>query len=945
MRVNRIWLIAALVLIASAYYEARLKPQSRPLYESALNSYRQGNHDLSLLELERAYVIEPNSTAILVLMGWNQLKLRRYDAARENFGRAARLDPGLVEAKLGLVYLGIESGQTPVRLEDIRTLLEQEPRNRDYQLAAATMLRQVGQTREAAALFYRMLGRDRYGVLARKNLEEMYGLERLNEEIPRGLAPLSRPSELQVNFRATGPYFQRRSGNAWENVYLHGVNLGPAVPGKTVSEPPVLVEEYLAWFEQIAALGANTVRASTLLPPAFYRALRRHNENSPQSRLYLIQQVWLAEPAPLDLFQPGFQAVSRQELAWALDVIHGQGELPVRRGHADGLYAVDVSEYVLGLLIGRDWEPHIVSANNQTNPQRSSYAGNYVSIIQGNATEAWLAGLLDYAASYEVQKYNQQRPLGIVNWAALDPLAHPTEANLLEEFPFRRRLGERLTPPGPEEVIDDNDAVSVDETRFQSSPELPAGLFASYSVFPFYPDFLYREAGYLAVRDAEGPNPFLGYLKALKAHYRQMPLLASGYGISTSIGIGRFHPYGWNHGGLTESEQGAGLARMTRNLAEAGWAGGLISEWQDQWYRASWLTRPLAIPPERQLLWNNRLDPDQGFGLWTYDPAGEAQFFSSFTGWNAAPPLYVKDRGPAQSLPDGWDAERTLRSLKVSSDAAFVYLRLEVGKVRADRRNFPDFRQAQFLIGISTAPGRFGSRVQPGLAPQVRAESGANFLLHIGEGGTARLLIASNYNPREVKPISGLPVNVQLSYRIPFRPQLEEWSGFEEILVETNRRRFARDGRQFPPQRYSLSQLRYRPAGQSDDTLATWTCDFAGNALVFRLPWAALFFTDPSSRQVLAGTEGGPRFVAAETSGLQFFAVSFRPGDPVEFGMFPLGGVPASDSLPALDERGSFQGLKTYGWPKWDSISSKGRWKAGYTSVQSAFREVGGRTR
>ena len=149
----------------------------------------------------------------------------------------------------------------------------------------------------------------------------------------------------------------------------------------------------------------------------------------------------------------------------------------------------------------------------------------------------------------------------------------------------------------------------------------------------------------------------------------------------------------------------------------------------------------------------------------------------------------------------------------------------------------------------------------------------------------------------------------------------------------------------FPPQRYSMSQLRYRAAGQSGDTLATWTGDFSGNALIFRLPWPMLFVTDPSSRQVLSGTEGGPEFVTAETGGLQLFAVSFRPGDPVEFGLFPLGGVPATDSLPALDENGSLQGVRSYTWPRWDAISKSGRWKAGYTLVQGAFQEVGARAR
>ena len=721
------------------------------------------------------------------------------------------------------------------------------------------------------------------------------------------------------------------------------MNLGPGLPGRYASDPPVLVEDYLGWFEQISSLGANTVRTFSILPPAFYRALRRHNETPEQPRLYLVQEVWLADSPDTNLFQSSVVSSSRRGIANTIDVIHGQGDLPVRPGYGGGLYVVDVSEYVLGILIGREWEPNLVVSNNAANSGHNSYQGRFVSLRQGNATEEWLARMLDYSAQYETLKYNQQTPIGIVNWPALDPLRHPTEACLLEEYEFRRRLGETLTPPGPDEIVDDNDTVSVDDTRFEKSSELVSGLFAAYTVFPYFPDFVYREPAYLNVRDDQGPNPYLGYLRALKQHYQDMPLLAGGYGISSSLGVARFHPYGMNHGGLTEQEQGAALARMTRNLDEAGWAGGLITEWQDEWYRSSWLTRPLSIPPERGILWYNKLDPDQNLGLWTFDPRGDAQYWSAFTGWNQTTPLYLKDRGPIRPLNDGWDTERTLRSLSVSSDEAFVYLRLQLGNLRADPNNLPNFGQAQYLIGINTSPGRFGSRVQPGLAPQVRSDPGANFLIHLADG-RAQLLVASNYNPRELRPISGLPANVALSYRIPFRPQVEEWSGFEEILVEINRRRFGRDGRMFPPQRYSLSQLRYRAPGQADDTLATWTADYSGNALIFRLPWPMLSVTDPSSRRVLSGTEGGPEFMTAETAGIQLFAVSFRPGDPVEFSLFPLGGVPATDSLPVLDENGSFQGLRNYTWAKWDSISKNGRWKAGYTSLQQAFQQVGART-
>ena len=938
MKVNRVWVAIGVIFLAAALYEIGLKPQSRPLYERARALYGQQHYDASLQELKRAYEIEPNSTDILVLMGWNQLKLRQFDDALQNFGRASRLNPELVEAKLGLAYVALETGQGETQLDEVRLLLEQDSGNRDFQLAGAAVLRQAGRNLEAAAIFQRLLGRDRYGLVARKNLEEMYGIENLNEEIPAGLPPLNRPDELQMNYRAGSQYFQRRNRNAWENFYIKGVDIGPATPGLFASNPPVLVENYRQWLEQIAKLGANTVRVYTILPPAFYRALKRHNETPHLPRLYLLQEVWLADMEEANLFLPAAEAVSRQEIARAIDLIHGQGDLPIRKGHAHGLYSVDVSDYVLGFLIGGELPPHRVLANNEANSQRKSYSGKYISLADGNPTEAWLASMMDYAVTYEVARYNHQRPVGIANWPVLDPLTHPTESTVMEEISIRRTKGETTAaPPPPGEVIDDNDAVSVDETRLETLSEFQSGIFAAYSVFAFYPDFLYRDPSYLSVRDQQGPNPFFGYLKALKAHYSRMPLLISEYGVSTSIGVARRHPLGWNHGGMTEREQGELLARMSRNIADAGCAGGIVFEWQDEWYKANWLTGPLALPVERRPLWNNRLDPDQGFGLWTYDPAAD-HLFAGLAGWDSVSPLYQKDTSVAAPLHDGWDSERTLRSLAVSSDAAFVYLRLAVGAVRKGAQDVPDLKGANYYIGISTAPGRFGGQILPGLAPQVRTDQGLNFLLHIGDAGT-RLLIASNYNPREARPNFAPSPTTQIAYRIPFEPKLENWSGFEEMVVETNRLRFARNGQFFPPQHESLSLLRYRPTGRSEDTLATWTSDFANHAFYFRLPWALLMVMDPSTRLVLAATEGGPQFVSAKTNGLQLFAVSFRPDDSIQFQDVPLSGVPVVDSLPGING-GSFTGLRTYAWPVWDEIPFQGRPKAGFAILQGVFREL-----
>ena len=343
MRINRVLIVCLLIALALTYYEARLKPQSRPLYERALSLYRQQKYNDSLVELERAFQIEPNSTAILVLQGWDHFKLRQFIEARENFSRAQRLNPKLIEPQLGLAYLALETGHGEMSLAGARALLELEPGNADFQLAAAATLRQNGQNREAQKLFERLLRHSTYRKIARSNLDEMYGLEGLGEESPAGLPLVARPKELQVDFRAGERLLQRRSGNAWENLYVKGINLGAAAPGSFAPEGPTVAKVYLQWLAEISRLGYNTLRVYSILPPAFYRALKIHNETAAASKLYLLQGVWLVGSDETNLFRILVESEAHQEIARAIDVIHGQADVPIRKGHASGFYAVDVS--------------------------------------------------------------------------------------------------------------------------------------------------------------------------------------------------------------------------------------------------------------------------------------------------------------------------------------------------------------------------------------------------------------------------------------------------------------------------------------------------------------------------------------------------------------------------------------------------------------------------
>lgn len=941
MKVNRIYVVIALLVLALTYYEARLKPQSRPLYERGLALYRAGDYSASLLALERAYEIEPNSTAILVLKGWDHLKLRQYADARANFGRAARLNPELVEAQLGLAYVALETGTGETSMAGVRALLQQDPDNRDFQLAAAAGLRQAGKNMESQTLFARLRQDSRYGHLAEINLRDMYGLEGVNEPIPSGLPKIERPSQLRLDFRTNNPYLQQRVKNAWENFYVKGVNLGPATPGSFTSEAPNRVDAYAEWLRQIV-LGANVVRVYTVLPPAFYRAFKQHNETPGLPRLYLLQGAWLVGPDETDLFAAPIKEAAQQEIAKVIDLIHGQGDLPLRKGRASGLYAVDVSNSVLGILVGRELEPHLVQANNEQNSFRKSYAGKYVSLENGTPTEAWLAEMLDYAAAYETEKYNEQHPLSVANWPPLDPLNHPTEATLQQQIAFQRRAGEK--PGELPSNYDDNDAASIDETRFLQQPALAGGLFVSYSVHPFYPEFFLHEPALLAARDKAGPNPFLGYLKMLKGYYRRMPVLVTEYGASTSIGISHLQPNGWNQGGFNEAQQGEYLARMTQNIAEAGCAGGLAIEWQDEWFKTNWLTSPFQTPFDRRALWLDALNPQANYGIWGYVPSQARLFSSDASAWNAIKPLYQKASArPTMALDDGADEQRVLQKLAVSSDEEFLYLRLSVRSLPRAADGTPPLKLANYIIGISTRPGRFGSRTVPGFAPRVQSADGFNFLIHVSGGG-AQLLVASNYSPFSLLKAEGSTDRTFVGLRRNWNPGLDNWAPFEPIVVEPNAQTFGRDGTAFPSRRQDRSVLRYGPLDANSaryDSLATWSADFQNNALVFRVPWGLLFVTDPSSLQVYEGSDGTGHARAAATDGFAFFAMSFRPGNrPPDWSEAASVPLAVADFLPTPDSRLVFPRLERYRWSEWNAVKVNGRLKAGAQALQNSFREV-----
>ena len=940
---NRI-VISILVIICGIYlWEFWIKPITGPIYTEAVAEYKNGNYIRSLELLERAARIDPNDAAILALMGWNHLKLGDPKTAEEPyFRRAYELAPDVEDITLGYAYAEIALGkfeQARMLLGRLRTAGVDSP---DMLVAQGALFREQGQYREAAEQFQLALSRDPANELAAKNLRELLNVSGDLRNVQVAFGPLVRPAQLQVSFRAKGDYFERRSGANWEPIYLAGVTLSSALPGFFPSDSGADPAMYADWLNRIGDLGANSIRVYTIMPPAFYRALLEFNKNRSSQPLYLLQGIGCGDPPRDDMFEGTYYEQCRKSIRSIVDVIHGRGDVAAGNGHAGGVYTTDVSQWVAGFIVGDPWLSHVVTANNLLHPDIQKYQGAYIDVPTGSATEVFLAQMINYAAEYEEGTYNWQHPAAFINWPTLDPLRHPTESTLLEEVAIRRAQGERLpTPTGP---FDDDDGVSVDPMKIHPREKFAAGYFASYNVLPYYPDFLNHDPRYQAVRDAEGSNPFLGYVQDLKAYHQGIPLVISEFGLPSAMGIAHFSPAGFDEGGKTEVQQGQLLARLSRNVRDSGAAGGMVFEWVDQWFRQSWVQRDYETPAERRVLWTNPMNPGEHFGLMAADPHGRSAHTLSGAAseWANQSPWYAEAKpGPSVPVGDRYDPGRDLKSLYLDSDEAFLYIRLTVGKLDNDNDGQPDWAQTNYLIGLGTAPQVGGLTYLPFIIP-IRFPLGMTYAIQLAGPSSARIWVASTYNPFRIAQVEGIPSQTTLSSKLGWRASVSASGTFESQIMEPNRRRYSRDGRYFPPQRYERGILRsgsLDPAAPDYDSLAEWRANLPTNTIDLRIPWSLLGVTDPSSYKVVAGLERDGTVMTTNTPGITTAAFSYRPMDNARTRPIMEQSHPVSDALPDLTGPGSLPAtsLKSYRWAGWSVPRYNLRLKDSYAILRKAM--------
>ena len=632
-------------------------------------------------------------------------------------------------------------------------------------------------------------------------------------------------------------YMDRGAGP--EPFTVRGVNLGVGIPGKWATDYAIDKETYLRWFSQMQEMGANTVRVYITLQDDFYNAFYEYNtarEAAGEEPLWLLHGVWVndyVQNSHRDAYHRDFLEAFVRDGRTMVDVIHGNKRISLGRGTGSGFYRRDVSRWVLGYILGVEWEDVTVTYTDHKYPRLEPYRGTYLSASDdATAFEAMLAQAGDRIIAYETRRYKQQRLVAFSNWPTTDPFLYPEDITTF----FMK-------------------CAQVDVEHIVTEPAFVSGQFASYHVYPYYPDYLNyilhpaeRErspvwegkavlsrvetgpgtpiGAVLEQEDFYGPegrvNTYLAYLRALRRHHT-MPVVISEFGVSTGRGMAqRDQNTRRNQGHMSEQEQGQALEECWEDIMTAGCAGGCVFTWQDEWFKRTWNTMH-AVDLQRTPYWSDYQTNEQYFGLLSFDPGREESV------------CYV-DGDLSEWTEEDKLLDEGSRALSMKYDERFVYLLLyEEGFSNGEKRLYVP-------IDVTPNSGSTWHR-DSGVA----FDRPADFLLCIDGRENSRLLVQERYEV--LRAMFYHETHDQDAYLDP--PDADS-PVFRDIRLMLQTATPLLTGNwQASAETYETGLLTYgnaNPRAADFNSLADFI--FAGDSVELKLPWQLLNFADPSRMAV-----------------------------------------------------------------------------------------------
>ncbi|TSI11467.1 hypothetical protein [Lysinibacillus sp. BW-2-10] len=680
-------------------------------------------------------------------------------------------------------------------------------------------------------------------------------------------------SNLGYNARVNGEKFEILQDGKWESITFKGVNMGMGKPGYFPGEAAITENEYYRWFEQIGEMNANTIRVYTLHPPGFYKALARYNKNA-KKPLNVLHGVWIEEEGleeTLDAYDPETLKKFHEEMKTIVDVIHGNKLVEPKVGHASGLYDVDVSQYIIGWVIGIEWYPFMVQNTNEIHKDIGQYKGEYFETKNASPFEYWLAEQMDFLTQYEQENYQWIRPMSFTNWVTTDLLDHPSE------------------PSEEEDLVGVNPNVIYTKGLAEQT-----GQFASYHVYPYFPDFLNYDKNYLNYIDHRGEkNSYAGYLADLRAAHR-MPVLIAEFGVPGSRGLTHDNPFGWTQGFVSEQQQGEILTHLYEDIIKEDYLGGFVFTWQDEWFKRTWNTTDYDNP-ERRPYWSNAQTNEQQFGLLSFDQH-KVQVDGDLAEWEGTE-IYK---------------EREDLDIVIDHDERYLYIQL---KGELLKKSSP-----RILLDVVPNQGKTSSSK----IPEVTFANGVEFIVELNKEDNSRIVIDPYYDLHHY--LYGHQLRLIETDTVQ---EKKESNVFQPILYALNKKlTLPETGEVLPFKSYETGKLikgNGNPESDQYNSLAdyAWTED---GVIELRIPWLLIQSKDPSRKEFVGDiySDGNEASKFVENISLGFLFVNSN--GKIE------------NALPTI-ENGVMQKFDTYTWENWELPVNTERLKTSYDIMQKTFSQ------
>lgn len=630
--------------------------------------------------------------------------------------------------------------------------------------------------------------------------------------------PFFQTSETNVTVTTEGKQILLKNDSGdFEPFEIKGVDLGSGYPGEWSTDFAIDKETYLRWFAMMQDMGVNTVRIYTIQSQPFYEAFYEYNSGR-EEPLYLLHGVWVNDHVMnsyKDAYHEDFYNTFLKDCKIMVDIIHGNRKVNLGKvssaGH--GSYRKDISQWVLGYILGVEWEDLVVAYTDDKYKDREeirNYQGNYFYTSEdASAFEAMLTRVADQVASYETKRYGDQRLMAFANWPTTDPFTYPT----IDTAVVKK-------------------CASVNVEHILHTENYQSGHFASYHVYPYLPDYLtyiadwseygLEESNFV---DQDGKlNTYLAYLTMLVEHH-SIPVVISEFGIPTSRAMAHIDVNtGRNQGAMRETEQGDALVSCYQDIKAAGCAGSCIFSWQDEWFKRTWNTLH-SVDLKRNPYWSDYQTNEQFFGILTFEPGEDESV------------VYV-DGNASEWTEEDVVSENEDMTISAKYDEKYIYFLIHKPDL--------DFENDTFYIPIDTTQ-KSGSNYCENYG--LKFDKAIDFLMIINGKENSKVLVQERYEAlRSTYATEVYKFNTYETGNIPDKSS----PLFKDIDLILHKKEIttARSD-EILAATFETGKLLYgnaNPNSENFDSLADF-CAEKDNVEV-KLPWQLLNFGDPSRMMI-----------------------------------------------------------------------------------------------